>query len=111
MATTAEECIEQEPEDEMQSAINAELLGMIAQAKELGILPREHFTEIEFNLDENCQATSIEYWKNSLRSNEDRVAVVIPECLQNQFMFPVTARALNKIVKMIVNSFRVYLLL
>jgi hypothetical protein len=99
MATTAQECIEQEPEDEMQSAINAELLGMIAQAKELGILPREHFTEIEFNLTENCQATSIEYWPNSLRANEDRVAVMIPECLHSKFMFPVTARALNKIVK------------
>ena len=99
MATTAEQCIEQEPDEEMQSAINAELLGMIAQAKELGILPREFFTEIEFNLTENCQATSIEYWPNSLRANEDRVAVMIPECLQNQFVFPVTARALNKIVK------------
>ena len=99
MATTAQECIEQEPEDGMQSAINAELLGMIAQAKELGILPREHFTEIEFNLDENCQATSIEYWKNSLRSNEDRVAVMIPQSLHSKFVFPVTARALNKIVK------------
>ena len=99
MATTAEESIEQEPEEEIQSSINAELLGMIAQAKELGILPREFFTEIEFNLTENCQATSIEYWPNSLRLNEDRVAVMIPECLQNQFVFPVTARTLNKIVK------------
>ena len=69
---------------------------MIAQAKELGIMPREHFTEIEFNLDENCQATSIEYWP---RLNEDRVEVMIPECLHSKFMFPVTARALNKIVK------------
>ena len=99
MATTAEESIEQEPEEEIQSAINAELLGMIAQAKELGVLPREHFTEIEFNLDENCQATGIEYWKNSLRLNEDRVEVMIPERFHSKFMFPVTARALNKIVK------------
>ena len=99
MATTAQECIEQEPEDEMQSAINAELLKMIAQAKELGILPREHFTEIEFNLTENCQATSIEYWPNSSRLNEERVEVMIPERLHSKFMFPVTARALNKIVK------------
>ena len=90
MATTAEESIEQEPEDEMQSAINAELLKMIAQAKELGILPREFFTEIEFNLTENCQATSIEYWP---RLNEDRVAVMIPQSLHSKFVSPLTARA------------------
>ena len=98
MATAAEECIEQEPED-LQWTINAELLGMIACAKNLGILPQQSFTEIEFNLTEKCQAISIEYWPNSLRLNEDRAEVMIPPRFHHKFVFHVAARALNRIVK------------
>ena len=91
-----QESIEQEPEEEMQSAIKGELLKMIAKAKALSLIPSKVITEIEFTLDKDSGlATRIEYWPTSLRLADQKIIVDIPPQLRNEFVTVAMVRALK----------------
>ena len=67
--------------------IYKELQSKIHLAIENKIIPEKQYGEIEFNLWENGQATSIEYWPSSDRHDDEHSVVDIPVGLLDLFIF------------------------
>ena len=72
--------------------INDELFQLVTAAIHHGLVP-DYIIELEFTVNNDGQASHIEYWPNTLRNAEERVEITIPNPLLDKFVF----KTLNKL--------------
>jgi len=70
--------------------VSDELQSLIELAIHKQLIPNKRFTEIEFNVLENGQAVSIEFWSSVERQDSSHTVVEIPVDLQCLFIFKKT---------------------
>ena len=75
----------------MQAKILKEFESKIALAIDKGLIPYRKYKEIEFTVEKDGRATSVEFWSSSKRLDTEHTVVKIPAKLQDQFVFVVTA--------------------
>ena len=84
----------QELKMEDEKMIQQELDSKIEFAQKHALIQNKTYTEIEFSIDNNGQATIIETWDTSERLLKDYRSIEIPEHLLEEFIFSKTLKYL-----------------
>ncbi len=71
----------------MPNTIIDELNSKIEKAISYKLIPNQRYTEIEFTVDTNGQASVIEFWHSANRLPNDYNSVKIPSYILKEFVF------------------------